>query len=63
MRCGKCYLFQKKETQWTDAQNYCKQKGADLVTVIEESDNAFLARFAKYHSDSAVSMWIGKNFI
>ena len=63
MRCGKCYLFEKKGKQWNDAQYHCKKKGANLVTVTEESENSFLARYSRFYSDSDVSMWIGKIFI
>ncbi|XP_040922110.1 macrophage mannose receptor 1 [Toxotes jaculatrix] len=57
---GKCYKFVSgnDNKNWQDARTYCMNQGGNLVSIMNEREQAFLtAQMLKYNGD----LWIGMN--
>ena len=37
-----CYFVARNKTSWTEAQSYCKSAGGDLVSILDEGEQAFV---------------------
>ncbi|XP_077592286.1 macrophage mannose receptor 1 [Stigmatopora nigra] len=56
---GKCYKFEGADRKtWQESREYCKTQGGNLVSIVNEKEQAFLTtQMLKYGSD----LWIGMN--
>ncbi|XP_057680492.1 macrophage mannose receptor 1 [Corythoichthys intestinalis] len=56
---GKCYKFVGTEKKsWQDAREFCKNQGGNLVSIVNEKEQAFLTmQMLRYQSD----LWLGMN--
>ncbi|XP_071488096.1 C-type mannose receptor 2-like, partial [Diadema antillarum] len=57
-----CYLFGSDTRSWSDAQDYCRDQGADLVTVESDREFNFLVNHYRYRF-STRRHWIGLTYI
>ena len=44
---GSCYLFTDHQKTWSDAMQYCRDKGGDLLKVTSEDEKNFVRRSGK----------------
>ncbi|XP_037550261.1 macrophage mannose receptor 1 [Nematolebias whitei] len=56
---GKCYkFFTSDKKNWEDARTNCIQEGGNVVSIVNEKEQAFLTTQMLYYSDD---LWIGMN--
>uniref|UniRef100_A0A8C9WNR5 C-type lectin domain-containing protein n=1 Tax=Scleropages formosus TaxID=113540 RepID=A0A8C9WNR5_SCLFO len=48
----KCYYMSTEQKTWNESQNFCKQKGADLVIINSKEEQGFIDLFNQ-------PFWIG----
>ena len=56
-----CYLFGTDTRSWSDAQSYCEDLGADLVTIESDREFEFLVNYYRYRYSSR-RFWIGLTY-
>ncbi|KAH3710011.1 mucin-2-like [Dreissena polymorpha] len=54
-----CYAFVKHEMPFDQAVDYCMQRGAYLVQMNSQSENAFLVEHLKHTHEGPVVYWLG----
>ena len=59
---GFCYLASASVKTKTDAQNFCKASGAELVKITSQDENDFVLALAREKAPSVKQVWIGLQY-
>ena len=53
---GRCYKYYDSDKTWTDANNYCKAIGSDLISVQSAAEQQVVTTNSQFNGET---LWIG----
>ncbi|XP_028265014.1 galactose-specific lectin nattectin-like [Parambassis ranga] len=56
---GRCYVFDKTEREWMDAELFCQSQGGNLASFRNADEYNFLRQLVKKATGSYVETWVG----